>query len=530
MLTGETGAGKSILLDALILVLGDRAEAGVIRPGGDKAEIAATFDLSGEPALRGWLAENDLAGDDGDCLLRRVLDAQGRSRAYVNGRPATLAQLREVGEALVDLHGQHAHQSLLRNASQRQLLDDFGGLAPLAREVAGAWAKWRELLARQEAAVRTSAQLAAERETLAQRAEDLAALKLGETEWQDLGIVQTRLAHAAGLIEAAANAVQLLADDEASCEVQLRSVLARLSALQQYDAALGETVSLLESSHIQLQEAVHALAQYPQRIDLDPTELEAVEARLSAIHELARKYRVRPEELPALARDTQARLAQLAMTLDSEALARDEAVAREAYAVLGLRLRNGRERAAQALSREVTQTMQSLALAGGSFTVAVTPLEEPASYGTEQIEFLVAAHPELPPRPLARVASGGELSRLSLAVQVVTSEIAQVPTLIFDEVDVGIGGGVAEVVGRLLRSLGERRQVLCVTHLAQVAACAHGHFVVSKAEGNGAGIATAVRELSKSEREEEIARMLGGIRITERTRAHAKELLAGLAT
>lgn len=528
VLTGETGAGKSILLDALTLVLGDRAEAGVVRPGSDKAEIAATFDVAAHPNLRALLAANDLTdGDETECLLRRVLDSQGRSRAYVNGRPATLVQLREIGEALVDLHGQHAHQSLLRPETQRQLLDDYGGLSALAREVALAWRTWRELLARQEEAARTRAELAAERELLAERVAELAALKLGADEWRELVLAQTRLAHARGLIEAAARAVQALSEDEHSCEAQLRSVLAKLAAMQEYDPALGETVSLLESSQIQLQEALHALVQYQQRLELDPAELQTVEARLSAIHDVARKYRTRAQELPALLATTQARLAELAVTLNVEALTREEAAAHAKFIALTNELRAGREHAATELSRKVTDTMQSLALAGGAFAIALRALPEPASYGAEQIEFLVSAHADLPARPLAKVASGGELSRLSLAIQVVTSEVAQVPTLIFDEVDVGIGGGVAEIVGCLLRKLGSTRQVLVVTHLPQVAACAQGHFVVSKTESNGTGVKTAVQALREQERVEEIARMLGGVRITEKTRAHAKELLAG---
>jgi DNA repair protein RecN (Recombination protein N) len=367
--------------------------------------------------------------------------------------------------------------------------------------------------------------LAAERELLAQRAEDLSALNVGTGEWQQLSIEQSRLAHAAGLIETASYGVQALADAEDSCEAQLRGVVTRLASMAQYDPALAETTALLESAQIQLQEAAHALRQYQQRLDLDPAELEAVEARLSAIHEVARKYRVRPEELTALREATDARLKELATTLDTEALAREEAAAHETYATLANELRTGRERAAATLSHKVTETMQSLALAGGEFEVALHPLDAPASYGTEQIEFLVSAHAGLPRRPLAKVASGGELSRLSLAVQVVTSEVAQVPTLIFDEVDVGIGGGVAEIVGRLLRALGDRRQVLCVTHLAQVAACAHQQYVVSKTD-NGAGIRTTVHELGAGQRIEELARMLGGVRITDKTLAHAREMLA----
>jgi DNA repair protein RecN (Recombination protein N) len=531
VLTGETGAGKSILLDALTLVLGGRAEAGIVRHGSEKAEIAACFDVAKLPALQAMLREQDLCdADDSECLLRRVLDAQGKSRGYVNGRPATATQLREIGEALLDLHGQHSHQSLLRADAQRQLVDDFGGHSSLVRQVADAWKEWRAILVRQQGAAQASARLNDEREHLEQRMADLDALKLAENEWDALGVEQSRLAHAAGLIEGTTTAIHLLAEDETSCESQLRRAQARLFLLQQYDRALAEPLAMLESSQIQLTEAVHALSRYQQTVELDPAELRKVEARLSAIHDTARKYRTRPQELTQLAASTRARLSELATTLDSEALAREEAAARSRYESLASALREGRQRSAGELSTKVTEIMQALALSGGAFSIALNPLDPPASYGTEQVEFLVSAHPDLPARPLARVASGGELSRISLAIQVVTSEVAQVPTLIFDEVDVGVGGGVAEIVGRLLRRLGNRRQVLCVTHLPQVAACAHEHYVVSKEDGNGSGMRTEVQVLAKGERIEEIARMLGGVTITDKTRAHAKEMLAGLTS
>lgn len=521
-LTGETGAGKSILLDALGLLLGERGEAGLIRTGAARAELSAVFDLADAPRAAAWIAERELAAD-GELVLRRLLDAQGRSRAWINGRPATLQQLREVGEMLVDIHGQHAHQSLSRAEAQRDLLDRFGCLTNEARAVAEAWRARRDARERLERARQETSRLESERALLAQRQADLAALKADPDEWVVLSAAQTRLAHAAGLIDCAATAQALVAEGERSLLRSISQILARLRGQLDHDPGLGPIIELMESGRIQIEEAGHALRYYRERLELDPAELARVEARLSAIHEVARKYRVRPEELRELQAQTEERLAAIAEAVDVPALEGRVSLAEQAYEAAAATLSRGRARAAQTLATQVSDAMQSLAMAGGSLEVALTPRTEGTSSGLEEIEFRFRAHPQQPAGALARIASGGELSRLSLAIQVVTSEVAQVPTLIFDEVDAGIGGRVAETVGRLLQRLGAKRQVLCVTHLAQVAACADEQWRVAKS-ADGVGVQTELARLTEGARVEELARMLGGAQITAKTRAHAREL------
>jgi DNA repair protein RecN (Recombination protein N) len=523
-LTGETGAGKSILLDALGLLLGDRFEVRQIRPGAERAELAAAFDVADAPHARAWLAEQALADEDGEVLVRRVLDAQGRSRAFVNGHPVTLAQLGALGEMLVDLHGQHAHQSLEQPDEQRSLLDAFGGFVTLAREVAAQWRAWRAAAEHRDAAAHAAEASAAERDYLAARQRELAALAMGEGEWAELSAAQSRLGNASALLEAATAGEDLLADSDDALTVRLAQFAQRLAALAHHDPALAEIVALLEPAGIQLAEAARALRDYRRRLDLDPAELARVEARLATLHDVARKHRVRPEALPALRAETEARLAALAESADADALARAAAAAEASYRALADELSKKRRFAANELAHRVSAALQELAMAGGRFEIGLVPVREPASYGLEQVEFRVASHPGQPLGPLARVASGGELSRIALAIQVVTSEVGHVPTLVFDEVDAGIGGAVAVTVGRLLQALGTRRQVLCVTHLPQVATCADAHYRVSK-NGEGERATSVVAELDRAGRHEEIARMLGGAEVTAKTRAHAKELL-----
>ena len=524
VLTGETGAGKSILLDALSLLLGDRFETRQLRASADRAEIAAEFDGDEAPELRAWLAAQDL-GDDGPLLLRRVLDAQGRSRAYVNGRPATLAQLADIGERLIDLHGQHAHQSLGRPEAQRQLLDAFGGAEPLARDVAAAWRAWREAIERRDRGGREAAARQAERDTLAARDAELSALGATSDEWQALSQAQSRLAHAATLLETATAAEAELSESDAALGARLAAVAHRLKQAAQHDQALSGIVELADEAKIRIEEAARSLRAYRERLDLDPVELARVETRLAAFHDLARKHRVRPETLPALADETARRLAELTADADAGGLARAADEARQSLNALACELSARRKAAALSLGKKVTAMMKELAMAGGRCEIALTALAEPASFGAESVEFRVATHPKQPLGALARVASGGELSRLALAIQVVLAEVGRVPTLIFDEVDVGIGGAVAVTVGRMLRELGLRRQVLCVTHLPQVAACADEHYRVSKI-GKGDAVASELARLSAGARVEELARMLGGHEITAKTRAHAGELLA----
>jgi len=524
VLTGETGAGKSILLDALALLLGDRFETRQLRPGADRAELAAEFDVADAPGVRAWLMEQDLADEDGDVLVRRVLDAQGRSRAWVNGRPVTLAQLKSLGERLVDLHGQHAHASLEVPEVQRALVDGFGGFATLAREVGDAWRGWRAAAERRDAAAHAAQASAAERGFLEERRKELDALGVSATEWAELSATQSRLANAAGLIEAATLGEDALSGGDDAISVRLAQLAQRLRAEAAHDVALDAVVDLIEPARIQLEEAARALRDYRRRLDLDPRELARVEERLSAIHATARKHRVRPESLPALLAETEARLAALAESADAESLARRAHEAEAAYRALAGELSGKRRFAANELAHRVTSAMESLAMSGGRLEVVLSPLAVPASYGLESVEFHVASHPKQPPGPLARVASGGELSRIALAIQVVASEVGHVPTLVFDEVDSGIGGAVAATVGQLLQALGARRQVLCVTHLPQVAAFADVHYRVAKS-GDGDTVTSALERLAKDARVDELSRMLGGSAITDKTRAHAKELL-----
>ena len=523
VLTGETGAGKSILIDALGLLLGDRFELRQLRACSDRAELSAEFDIADAPAVRAWLAEHELGSDGDELLLRRVLDAQGKSRAWINGRPATLAQLAELGSRLVAIHGQHAHQTLGEAAAQRGLVDAFGGFTTLAREVSDRWQAWRQAAEKRDAATHAAEATASERAFLDDRRRELDALAVTESEWAQLSATQSRLANAADLIAAANEGSAALSEADDALTVQLAQVTQRLRAVAAHDPALADVVALLEPAGIQLDEAARALRDYQRRLDLDPDELKRVEDRLSAIHTVARKHRVRPDALPALLAETEARLAALAESADAAALAKRAAEAEQRFMEAAGQLSKKRQFAANELAHRVTDAMQALAMAGGRLEIALVPVAAPASYGLEQVELRVASHPKQPLGPLARVASGGELSRIALAIQVVTSEVGNVDTLVFDEVDSGIGGAVAATVGELLQSLGAHRQVLCVTHLPQVAAHADHHVRVSKS-GAGDAVTSELARLSAAERVEELARMLGGAEITAKTRAHAKEL------
>jgi DNA repair protein RecN (Recombination protein N) len=524
VLTGETGAGKSMLVDALALLLGDRFELRQLRPGADRAELAALFDASGVEGVPAWLDEQGFGGDPAELMLRRVLDAQGRSRGWINGRPATLAQLCELGERLVDLHGQHAHQALARSSAQRELLDAFGGFATLTRETGDAFRNWRALEDAVARARSLQATAATERAALTERIGELAELNVGEAEWPQLVAAQARLANAAGLIDTTRQVEAALDGDDALVE-RTAQLVEQLKQASVHDAALLPVADALAAAHIQLDDVAHTLRDYLRKLDLDPAELARVEERLAALHQAGRKLRVRPEELPALLAQTQAQLAALSESADVTALAARAETAARYYRGLTATLSKKRRLAAVDLSTRVTAAMQELAMAGGRMEVALVPLADPASHGVENIEFSVASHPKQVPGPLGKVASGGELSRIALAIQVATSEVGGVPTLVFDEVDTGIGGAVAATVGRLLQGLGARRQVLCVTHLPQVAVHADQHYVVTKL-GSADAVRSELARVESAERIEELARMLGGAAITAKTRAHAKELLS----
>ena len=520
--SGETGAGKSILIDALALALGERGDVSVLREGAARADITAVFDTP--PALRAWLAEREIDADD-ELALRRVIDAQGRSRAYINGTPATVAQLRELGDSLVDIHGQHAHQSLMRPEAQRDLLDAHGGHGELRQGVAQAWKQWRALARQLELAEKDAAGLAAERERLQWQVDELDRLGLAPDEWDALQSEHTRLSHSQSLLDGATQILDALDGEGDSAHHRLTAANQRIQQMLRHDTGLQGIYDELESARIAISEAVSDLNNYVSRVDLDPRRLADVEARLSAVFETARKFRTEPEELCALRDSLHAELSALQAAADIDALRAQALAAQAQYDAAAAKLTTARRKVAKDLGKQVTQAMQTLAMQGGKFEPTLAA-SAPSAHGNEHVEFLVAGHAGTTPRPLAKVASGGELSRISLALSVIASRAARVPTLIFDEVDSGVGGAVAEAVGKLLRELGERHQVLCVTHLPQVAACGNNQFLVSKTESRGT-TRSRIEELDDGARVEEIARMLGGIKLTATTREHAREMLAG---
>ncbi len=526
VLTGETGAGKSILIDALSLALGARAEGGVTRAGCDKAEISVMFDIAGHADAQAWLQQSELESDAGELVLRRVMYADGRSRGFINGTPVTVQQLKDIGELLVDIYSQNAHHSLLKLATQRQILDEFGGMAATAAEVAVKYKDWHHLHERRLSLEKNAAAYADELAELRDSARELTQLGFAVEEWDELQQEHARLSNGAELIRNGEACLELLSEGELSALNMLAQIQHKLQVMHAFDQSLTEAVETLDSGMIQLQEASRFISRYVQHVDLDPSRLAEVEARIQAIHAAARKYRVTVEELPDLLKTFQARMAELAEVEDSSALAEQETQALHAYTALAEQLSAGRKRAAAALHEKITAEMQRLSLSGGKFVVELTP-QQPGANGLEQVEFMVAGHAGVVARPLNKVASGGELSRISLAIRVVTAQQGIVPTMIFDEVDVGIGGGVAEVVGNLLKQLGVERQVLVITHLPQVAALGQHHLKVSKSLVEGQTL-SKIAELDDAQRIEEIARMLGGLEITETTRRHAAEML-GLA-
>src|SRR5258706_2384624 len=527
VLTGETGAGKSILIDALQLALGERADADVVREGASRAEISAEFQVPAE--ARTWLTANALEGDDEIALARRVVDASGRSKAFINGTAVTLAQMRELGDLLIDVHGQHAHQSLLKPAAQQRLLDEHGGLTAAARRVAELSSQWRRALkARTDAeAMSGAAQLAQDRlRWLVSQLTELAPLA---GEWAIIGIEHQRLAHAASLLAGAQAAIDLLAESDDSTHARVAAIHSRLIPLAAVDPRLQPMLEAIDAARIQIDDAARELNHYVDRLEIDDARLAEVDARISALHAASRKFKTAPEQLPELLVRAQEQLAALSASADLDGLRASETRARAEFVAAARELSKQRQVAAAQMSREVTRAMQDLAMSGGQFEVQLQPLaaDVPTAGGLEHVEFLVAGHRGTVPKPLAKVASGGELARISLAISVIAAAATPVATLIFDEVDAGIGGAVAETVGRLLKELGQQRQVLCVTHLPQVAARADQHQWVSKASDAAGRPVSQIVALDRRARIDEIARMLGGIEITETTRKHAREMLAG---
>lgn len=527
--SGETGAGKSILIDALALALGARADASVVRTGESRADITAEFDTHAQ--VEQWLDEQALGApvDDahqGTVMLRRVVDTNGRSRAFINGTAATLTQLREVGEMLVDIHGQHAHQLLMRPDAQRELFDTHAGLTETAATVSRAWRAWREKVQAVEHAQTRDRELQLERERLAWQLTELDKLSPQPGEWEEVNTEHRRLSHSANLIDGVQGALSALSESDEAMITHLASIVSKVRDLAEIDPALNDVLAALEPAEIQLQEAAYSLSHYAQKLELDPDRLAQVEKRLDALHSAARKFRLQPETLPQEHEARRAQLAALDAAADLDSLHAAEAKAKEAFLTEAKKLSKARAKAGKALGAAVTTGMQELSMKGGSFEVALVQLPEGGAHGLEQVEFRVAGHAGVPLRPLAKVASGGELARISLALAVIASAASPTPTLIFDEVDTGIGGGVAEVVGRLLHQLGQARQVLCVTHLPQVAARGDHHFQVAKSGNGKGGTVSSVTPLDRASRVEEVARMLGGLEITATTRKHAKEMLA----
>ena len=528
VLTGETGAGKSILIDALQLALGNRADAALVREGAARAEVSAEFDTPA--SLAPWLEEAGFDSAD-TLLLRRSVDAQGKGRAWINGSPATVAQLREAAEHLVDIHGQHAWQSLTRPAAVRALLDAQAGADTNA--LPATWQAWRAALTRLDQARAQRDTLERERERLAWQIGELDKLQPADGEWEQLNAEHQRLAHGQALLDGARAALATIAEVDDSAGVLTARAIAALDEVLRFDADLGAVAEQLRTAQAQIEDAAHTLTHYLRHRDPDPQRLAELDSRIGSWVQLARRYRRRPAELPALLAGWQTELQRLDAAADLDALEREATNAERVWRFEAQRVSRLRQQAAPGLGSAVTQVMQQLGMSGGRFEVAVLSNEEPQSHGLDTVEFRVAGHAGSTPRPLAKVASGGELSRLALAIAVTTAQggstgstaagpAAATPTLIFDEIDAGVGGTVADSVGRLMKQLGRSAQVLAVTHLAQVAACADGHFVVSKAL-KGTQTLSDIQPVEGVARVAEIARMLGGEKLSGM--AHAQALL-----
>ncbi|MDN8613348.1 DNA repair protein RecN [Variovorax ginsengisoli] len=525
VLTGETGAGKSILIDALQLALGNRADAGAVREGADRLDVSAEFDA--DPGLAGWLDEGGFEAGDA-LLLRRTVDLQGRSRGWINGSPATATQLRELGDRLLDIHGQHAWQSLTRPEAVRGLLDAYAGVDTGALD--SAWQAWRQAIGALDTARSAQDSLQRERERLQWQVAEVAKLAPGEDEWEELSASHTRISNAQALIDAAEGAASALEDDDSGALAALSRAVALLQNCEHIEPEFKALGEVLASSVAQASDAAHSLHSYLRQADTDPERLAELDERMGSWMSLARRYRRPPAELPALLAGWQAELKALDAQSDLDALERTEQSARQTYLKEAKALAKARKQAAPKLSQAVTQAMQDLGMKGGRFEVALQPLAQPGRAGLEEIAFLVSGHAGSTPRSIGKVASGGELSRIALAIAVTTSELGAAQTLIFDEVDAGVGGAVAETVGRLMKQLGRDRQVLAVTHLPQVAACADHHLVVAKrqtaAKGQDAArTESSVAVLDAEGRAQEVARMLGGERVSRTSLAHAREML-----
>jgi DNA repair protein RecN (Recombination protein N) len=524
VITGETGAGKSILMDALGLCLGDRAEAGLVRAGAERAEVSAGFDLRRHDGARDWLREREL--DDGDdCWLRRTITADGRSRAWINGSPATLADVKALGEMLIDIHSQHEHQSLLKKENHRALLDGGAGLATEARTLTLLWQQWQRAAKELATLMREGDRQRERLALLTHQLGELDALSLTTGDYEKLEQEHDALANLGTLLHSGDMALDRLTENDTDNAARcVQHALKALDGERGRHPGLNAVAELLDSALIQIREGAGLLRHYLDSLDADPARQAALEDRLAAVHQLARKHRVLPTELPALHQTMAEEQAQLQRSQDLEALAHEVNALETHYRTSATALRTARQAAATQLGADVMERLKLLGMSNARVEVVLTPLDKPAAHGLDDIEFLISANPGQPLKPLAKVASGGELSRVSLAIQVVNARHSPVPAMVFDEVDVGIGGGIAEVVGRLLRELGEYAQVFSITHQPQVAALGHQHLRVEKTVHDGQ-TSSGVRTLAHGERIEEIARMSGGINITPETRKHAEAML-----
>lgn len=528
VITGETGAGKSILLDALGQTLGDRAEADRVRLGASRADITASFDTSRIPSAQEWLIANDLQQIDSpnECLLRRLINNEGKSKSYINGQPATLQQLRTLGEMLIDIHSQHEHQSLLLKDTHRRLLDEFGGQVELAKQVRLAYREWQSRLEHYLHLRDNAAEMSARFQLLSYQVNELDQLGLQIGEQDKLEAEQRSLANAGDILQGSHELLALCNDDELGLNTNLHRALHILRAMPEKSAALQAAEELLVSAQIQVEEACHEIDHHLDTFNLDPERLKLVEERLSTIYDVARKHRIRPEELQELIARLSQELGQLQggdAKLDQ--LAQQVETAENEYLQLAGQLSNKRQKSAINLAKLVNDKLKTLAMENAKLTVSLHSLiDKPSANGLEDVEFLISTNPGQTPKALAKVASGGELSRISLAIQVITAQTSATPTLVFDEVDVGIGGATADVVGNLLRQLGEKGQVICVTHLAQVASKGHQHLLVSKKSTKTSAESTLIL-LEGDDKVGEIARMLGGAKVTEQSLAHAREIL-----
>lgn len=524
-ITGETGAGKSVLLDALGLTLGDRADADRIRAGQERAEVSATFDIARLPAARQWLKEHELDMEGDECLLRRVITAEGRSRAYINAQPVTISQLRELGQMLIDIHAQHEHQSLLKRETQCRLLDEFGGHEALVDQVGDAWRQWQSSLARYTDLKENAEETTARVQLLRYQVDELDQLGLQPGEVEQLELEQKDLANGEAILHNSYQLVALCGGEDQSILEGINRARHIAEDLPEHIPVFREVAQLLASAEIQLSEAQHELERYIDNFELDPERLQFVEERLSAIFDIARKHRVRPEELADLHHQLSEELLGLTgADGDLDQLALKVEAQEKQYLELASRLSAQRQTAAAKLAKAVNQQLKKLAMEHARLEIALAPAPKPMASGLEEVQIVISTNPGQPLKPLAKIASGGELSRISLAIQVVTAQTSAAPTLVFDEIDVGIGGATANTVGQLLRQLGDKAQIICVTHLAQVASKAHNHLRVNKLT-SGKTASTTLEQLDHEQKVEEIARMIGNNRMTEASLQHAREMI-----